>query len=129
MSFVNGTGEWASLSGKASIVTDRETVRKYYSPQLKAWVGDLGDGTHDGSAEDPRIAVIRIETATAQYAVSLSNSISRGVEVSVAGALYSKILIRLQIVKGAVTGDAAQVNKLRQISEEEISQWRSKTKL
>merc|ERR1711939_898601 len=42
ISFLNSSGEWASVSGKASIVTDRDTVKKYYSPALKAWLGDLG---------------------------------------------------------------------------------------
>jgi general stress protein 26 len=36
VTFLNGTGEWASISGKASIITDRVTVKKYYSPALKA---------------------------------------------------------------------------------------------
>merc|ERR1711964_882864 len=69
ISFLNSSGEWASVSGKASIVTDRDTVKKYYSPALKAWLGDLGDGKHDGSENDPRIGVIRVEAVTATYAV------------------------------------------------------------
>ncbi|KAK4692693.1 hypothetical protein P7C71_g4561, partial [Lecanoromycetidae sp. Uapishka_2] len=55
IAFLNSTGEWASVSGEAEIVTDREVVRKYYSPALKAWLGDLEDGKHDGGPEDPRI--------------------------------------------------------------------------
>ena len=82
MAFLNGSGEWASVSGEAEIDTDRETVKKYYSQELKAWLGDLGDGTHDGGPMDPRIGVIRIKTKTATYAISLSNPISRGIEVS-----------------------------------------------
>lgn len=109
MSFVNGTGEWASISGKASIITDRSAVKKYYSPELKAWLGDLGDGKHDGSENDPRIGLIKIEAKTATYALATGNAISRGYE----------------IVKGAVTGETAQVNKLREISEQEIQQYRS----
>lgn len=109
MSFYNASGEWASLSGDASILADRETVKKYYSPTLKAWLGDLGDGTHDGSENDPRIGVIKITAKTATYAISRSNPISRGIEM----------------VQGAITGNAAQVNKLREISESELSQWRS----
>jgi len=109
MSFYNASGEWASVSGDASIISDRETVKKYYSPALKTWLGDLGDGTHDGSENDPRIGVIRIKAKTATYAISRSNPISRGIEM----------------VQGAITGNAAQVNKLREISESELSQWRS----
>jgi general stress protein 26 len=109
MSFLNGTGEWASISGKASVVTDRDLVKKYYTPALKTWVGDLGDGTHDGSENDPRIGIIKIEAKTATYAISRGTMAGRAVEM----------------VQGAITGQAAQVNKLREISESEISQYRS----
>ena len=54
ISFINSSGEWASLSGKAEIITDRDVVHKYYSRQLKAWVGDLGDGKHDGGPNGTR---------------------------------------------------------------------------
>jgi general stress protein 26 len=108
ISFLNSTGEWASISGSSKILTDREAVRKYYSPQLKTWVGDLGDGKHDGGPEDPRIGIIKVEAKTITYAAARGNPVSRGVEM----------------VKGAVTGEAAQVNKLREISEEEIQKWR-----
>jgi hypothetical protein len=46
---------------------------------------------------------------TATYAVSQGTFIGRGVEM----------------VKGAITGEAAQVNALREIDEQEIQQWRS----
>jgi len=109
MSFLNNSGEWASISGHADIITDREVVTKYYSQQLKTWLGDLGDGTHDGGPNDPRIGVIKITAKTATYAIALGNPLSRGIEQ----------------VTGAITGNAAQVNKLREITEEEIKQWRS----
>jgi general stress protein 26 len=109
MSFLSSDGSWASVSGTANIITDRETVKKYYSPALKTWLGDLGDGTHDGSENDPRIGIIKVKAITATYAVSQGTFIGRGIEM----------------VKGAVTGEAAQVNDLREISESEIKQWRS----
>ena len=106
ISFLNGTGEWASISGEATVVTDRDTVRNYYSPALKAWLGDLGDGKHDGGPEDPRIGVIRVVAQTVVYAVAEGTMMGRGIE----------------IVKGAVTGEAPKVNKLREISEEELNE-------
>lgn len=106
MAFLDGEGQWASISGEASIITDREVVHKYYSPTLKAWVGDLGDGKHDGGPEDPRIGVIKIEAKTATYAISSRSMVGKGV----------------QIAKGTVTGQAPDVNKLREISEEELQQ-------
>ena len=108
IAFLNATGDWASVSGSAAIITDRALVRKHYSPGLKAWLGDLGDGTHDGGPEDPRIGVIKVEAKTATYAIAAKSMLGRGVE----------------IVKGVVTGEAAKVNKLREISEEELVQWR-----
>lgn len=107
--FINNSGEWASISGHATIETDRAVVKKHYSPALKAWLGDLGDGKHDGGPEDPRIGIIRVKAATAQYAVSNRTQIGGFVELA----------------KGVATGQSPNVNKLRQISEAEIKQWKS----
>ena len=109
MSFLNATGEWASISGSSEIITDRDMVKKYYSPALKAWVGDLGDGKHDGGPDDPRIGVIRVRARTITYAVNRGNFVSRGVEM----------------VQGAVTGSTPQVNRLREVNEEECTKWRA----
>ena len=106
IAFLNSTGEWASISGEADIITDREMVRKYYSPALKAWLGDLEDGKHDGGPEDPRIGCIKVTAKTATYAIASGTMIGRALEVG----------------KGAVTGQAPKVNKLREISEEELKQ-------
>jgi hypothetical protein len=76
-------------------------------------LGDLGDGKHDGGPEDPRIGVIRVTTNTATYAITRKNAISRGVEMA----------------QGVVTGKAPQVNKLRELSEQEIETWRSSNKM
>jgi hypothetical protein len=89
-------------------LTDRSTVQKYYSPALKAWLGDLGDGKHDGGPEDPRIGVIRVEAKTVTYAVARKNIVGRAKEM----------------VQGVITGQAPAVNKLRELSEEDISTWR-----
>ena len=109
VAFLNSTGEWASVSGEAKVIADRDAVRKYYSPELKAWVGDLGDGKHDGGPEDPRIAIIRVSARTATYAIAVGTSVGRAVEV----------------VKGAVTGQAAKVNKLRELNEEDLNECKS----
>jgi len=107
--FINNSGEWASISGHASIETDRAVVKKHYSPALKAWIGDLGDGKHDGGPEDPRIGIIRVKASTAQYAVANRTQIGAFVELA----------------KGVATGQSPSVNKLRHLSESEIQQWKS----
>ncbi|KAG8629674.1 hypothetical protein KVT40_003539 [Elsinoe batatas] len=109
LGFLASSGEWASISGDASIESDREKVRKYYSAHLKAWIGDLGDGKHDGGPEDPRIVVIKVKAKTVQYAISRRTAIGGAVELA----------------KGVVTGEAPQVNKLRHLDESELQQWRS----
>lgn len=108
LAFLNNSGEWASISGTASIETDRSRVEKYYSPSLKAWLGDLGDGKHDGGPKDPRIGLIKVKSKTAQYAVSRRTAIGGAVEFA----------------KGVVTGETAQVNKLRHIEANEVEQCR-----
>lgn len=107
--FINNSGEWASISGHASIETNRDIVKKHYSPALKAWIGDLGDGKHDGGPEDPRIGIIRVKAKTAQYAVSRRTTVGGIVELA----------------KGVATGESPSVNKLRHLDESEISQWKS----
>ncbi|KAG7287589.1 BLI-3 blue-light-inducible Bli-3 protein [Staphylotrichum longicolle] len=107
--FLNSHGEWASVSGKANVVTDRDLVKKHYAPHLKAWLGDLGDGVHDGGENDPRIGIIRVKMTTAHYAISQKTIIGQ----------------MAQIAQGVVTGKPAAVNKLRELSEAEVSQWRS----
>jgi len=109
LGFLNNSGEWASISGTASIETDREKVHKYYSPALKAWIGDLGDGKHDGGPDDPRVALIKVKAKTIQYATSRATAVGSTIE----------------LVKGMVTGEAPSVNKLRHLSEEELQQARS----
>lgn len=111
MSFIDSSGQWASIAGQANIVTDRDLVKKHYSPALKAWLGDLGDGTHDGSENDPRIGVIRVKMNTATYALSAKNFLSRAADIAT----------------GAVTGKPASVNSLREISSQEVQQWRARS--
>ncbi|KAI1381245.1 hypothetical protein F4677DRAFT_402486 [Hypoxylon crocopeplum] len=109
ISFCDSSGQWASFAGEVNILTDREAVKKYYSPTLKAWLGDLGDGTHDGGPNDPRIGVLKVRTTSVTYAVTDKTVVGRVAEVA----------------KGTITGEAAGVNKLREISEKEVQQWRA----
>ncbi|RHZ44537.1 blue light-inducible protein Bli-3 [Aspergillus thermomutatus] len=110
MSFLDpANGSWASISGTASLVADQETVKKYYSPALKAWLGDLGDGVHDGGPEDPRIGVIKLEAKMATYALTRKGMIGRAVET----------------VKSVTKGDVPAINSLRQLTEQELAELAS----
>ncbi|KAF4466028.1 blue-light-inducible Bli-3 [Fusarium albosuccineum] len=109
VSFVNASGEWASIAGTASVDTDRGLVSKHYTPTLKAWLGDLGDGVHDGSENDPRIGVIRVKTVSSTYSLVAKNIFSRAADVA----------------SSAVTGKPASPNSLREISEGDVRSWRA----
>lgn len=91
------------------MITDRSLVKQHYSPTLKAWLGDLGDGTHDGSENDPRIGIIRVKTVSITYAISNATIIGKVA----------------QLAEGVVTGSPAKVNKLREVSSQEVQQYRS----
>ncbi|KAJ5082337.1 hypothetical protein N7532_011380 [Penicillium argentinense] len=109
MSFLDPVnGAWASISGTASIISDPSVVAKYYSPALKAWLGDMGDGVHDGSPSDPRIGVIKLEAKLATHVVSRKGLLGRAVDT----------------VKGAVQGNVPAINSIRELSLEELAEWR-----
>lgn len=107
MSFLDPvSGAWASISGTASVIADQATVQKYYSPALKAWLGDMGDGVHDGGPNDPRIGVIKLEAKLATHVVARKGIIGRAVDT----------------VKGAVQGSVPPVNSIRELSVEELAE-------
>ena len=108
LGFLNSSGEWASISGKAKIETDKEEIRKHYTPALKIWLGDLQDGTHDGGPDDPRIAMIRISSDTVSYSVSGKGLVGQVVEA----------------VQAVISSEPPAINKLVFISEQELDQIR-----
>ncbi|GMG34118.1 blue light-inducible protein Bli-3 [Aspergillus flavus] len=107
MSFLDPvSGSWASISGTASIVADKALIEKYYSPTLPAWLGDLGDGVHDGSPSDPRIGVIKLEAKLATYAVATRGIFGKAIET----------------IKSATKGDVPAINSIRELSEQELAE-------
>ncbi|EEA26430.1 hypothetical protein TMatcc_005302 [Talaromyces marneffei ATCC 18224] len=109
MSFLDVvSGGWASISGTASVLSGKDVVEKFYSPALKTWLGDLGDGVHDGGPGDPRIGVIRVESKSAVHVTPRKGMIGRAVEVG----------------KAVTTGDVPPINKHREISTKELAEWR-----
>jgi hypothetical protein len=107
MSFLDPvSGAWASIAGSASVISDPAVVEKYYSPTLKAWLGDMGDGVHDGSPTDPRIGVIKLEAKLATHVVSRKGILGRAVDT----------------VKGAVQGNVPAINSIRELSLEELAE-------
>ena len=58
--------EWVSVSGRARVSQHKGKIRELYKADWKAWLGDMGD-ERDGSANDPRIALIFVEAHSVEY--------------------------------------------------------------
>jgi len=68
LAFYKASGDWVSVSGLARIIQDPARARQLYSADWKTLFPDLGDGVHNGSCNDPRIALIDVEVHSATYA-------------------------------------------------------------
>lgn len=103
------TQDWVSVTGKASVHgNDDPRVKELYGPFLAAWFGDLGDGKHDATKDDPRIALIEVKSMYIAYWKTTVGTL--GFIKEVAG--------------GAMTGKVAQTGLLRHLTEEDIEQAR-----
>lgn len=58
--------EWVSVSGTASVSTDRTRIRSLYQPNWKAWFGKV-DEVRDGGPDDPRLALILVDADSVVY--------------------------------------------------------------
>ncbi|GJN91134.1 hypothetical protein Rhopal_004152-T1 [Rhodotorula paludigena] len=119
--------DWASIAGKASVKKDEATIKALYNPAIKArrpadpvqelpigahggkltivlgqWFGDLKDGVHTGEPGDPRIAVIEV---VPDEWIKTRTTLGQAAEV----------------LKGAITGEAAAPGALRVISGSDLS--------
>jgi general stress protein 26 len=95
--------EWVSVSGMAMVSTDRELVRELYKPDWKAWLGDEGDD-RDGSANDPRIALILVDAESVTY-----------MKVT-----KPKPVVLFEVARAMVTGSPPKVGSVRNVTEREL---------
>jgi general stress protein 26 len=103
LSYINGSKEWVSVAGMATVTTDPELVRELYKPDWKAWLGDEG-GDRDGSENDPRIALILVEAESVTY-----------MKVT-----KPKPVVLFEVARAMVTGSPPKVGSIRNVSESEI---------
>ncbi|KIK01391.1 hypothetical protein K443DRAFT_566901 [Laccaria amethystina LaAM-08-1] len=105
VSFLNPeTTNWASFSGKAKIIQDRQEIKKHWTLATASWFGDLGDGIHKGDENDPRVAVIEVVPDEIRYWYTTKGKSGKAPDVEI----------------GAVTGRVACPGELRTISQDEI---------
>ncbi|WVR09567.1 hypothetical protein IAU60_006636 [Kwoniella sp. DSM 27419] len=99
---------WVSIAGKANRITDKETIEKLWNPSTKAWFADKGDGVHDGTPSDPRVAIFQVKVDEIRHFYQKKTSIGTMVDV----------------VSSAITGSTATPGEVRTITGEEIaSAW------
>jgi general stress protein 26 len=92
------TREWVSISGDAEISRDRAKIRELWAPDWKFWFPDEG-GKKDGSAEDPRIVLIGVRAASAQY-MTLEKP---------------QALVLFDVVKAKLTGKTPEFGEVKEI--------------
>lgn len=64
--FKEGSWEWMSVSGLATISSDRAKIHELYAPDWKIWFEEEGDPRH-GTADDPRMVLIGVDIHAAVY--------------------------------------------------------------
>ncbi|PNS14870.1 hypothetical protein CAC42_2099 [Sphaceloma murrayae] len=100
---------WASVTGKAVTTSnDDPRIKELINPFASAWFGDLGDGVHNGKAEDPRVSLIEVKAEYITYWQSTSSSLG-----------FLK-----EIAEAALTGRVASTGVTRELKTAEIEQAR-----
>lgn len=103
------TQDWITISGKATTTSnDDPRIKELYNPGISAWFGDLGDGTHDGTWKDPRMALIEVQSNYIAYWKK---------EVSTLGFMK-------EVGQAALMGSVAQTGVHREFSQDEIKKER-----
>ncbi|GAB7337479.1 hypothetical protein MBLNU457_g2810t1 [Dothideomycetes sp. NU457] len=110
--FHNSTNQdWVSITGKATKTDNSDPrIKEVWSRGASAWFGDLGDGKHDGSPNDPRMALIEVKPNFITYWKSTSTGLG-----------FVK-----ELVQSNLTGEVPVTGNQRDITEQEIAQARQK---
>lgn len=95
--------EFVSVAGTAIITQDRDLIRGLWKPDWKAWFGDEG-GARDGSASDPRLALILVEAKSVEYLV----------------VNKSRPMILFEVAKAFVTGATPDIGEVRTLTDREL---------
>jgi general stress protein 26 len=62
LAFSDSSMSWYSVSGDATTASNSDPrIKEVWNRGAAAWFGDLGDGKHDGTADDPRMALIEVK--------------------------------------------------------------------
>ena len=96
--YKDGTYEWVSVSGLATVTRDRQKIKELYAPDWKAWF-PKGDDPRHGTADDPRMVLIGVDVHAASF-----------LEVN-----KPQVVVLYEVVKGFLTGSTPEVGELHHI--------------
>lgn len=96
--YKDGTREWISVSGIATLSRDRQTIGRLYAKDWKAWFPEEGDPRH-GTPDDPRLVLIGVEVHTAVF-----------LEVD-----KPRPVVLYEVVKGMVTGHMPDIGRMHRV--------------
>ncbi len=91
--------EWVSVSGTATLSTDRDLIRSLYEPDWRAWFGKI-DEVRDGGPEDPRLALVLVDASTVVYMKQDK----------------PRPLVLFEVLKGMVTGDRPDTGEVHRLN-------------
>ena len=97
--FSTKSKEWVSVSGTATISTDRATIRELYEPDWKMYFGAL-DEVRDGGPDDPRLALILVNAESVIYLKQ---------DKSTPAVLF-------ELLKGRITGDRPDLGSVKSVT-------------
>lgn len=100
---------WASITGKATVADNSDPrIKELSNAFSSAWFGDLGDGVHNGTADDPRVALIEVKADYITYWLSTS----------------TKLGFLKEIAESTLTGQVATTGVTRELKKEAIEKAR-----
>ena len=94
------TREWISVAGLATISRDRETIRRLYAPDWRAWFGADGGDPRQGTPDDPRMVLIGVTIHSAVF-----------LEVN-----KPQPVVLFELVKGWATGSKVELGDMHKIT-------------
>jgi general stress protein 26 len=96
--YKDGTYEWVSVSGVATISRNREKIYELYEPDWKAWFPEEGDPRH-GTKDDPRFVLIGVQVHAAIF-----------FEVN-----KPKPVVLFEVIKGWMTGAEPEIGEVHRL--------------
>ena len=95
--------EWVSASGAVRVSQDRGLIRRLYDESWKVWFPNEGPG-RDGRPDDPRIAVLSVDTHSVMY-----------MKVD-----KPKPMVLYELAKSYVTGEHPTIGEPKKLSDRDL---------